>query len=573
MDTSFTSAFLLFLALVSVRLHSTNYYINNISGNDNNNGLTPSTAWQTLNKVNTASFSPGDSVLFICGGSWRGQLQPKSGNTSGSIIYASYGIGSKPTLLGSVSMSTLSDWVNLGGNIWQSLQTFTVDIGNIILSNGLSCGIKKWSASNMVSQGDFWYDKTGTQKVEMYSVGNPATFYSDIEAALGDFIVYLSADSFVVIQNMAFKYGSADGIEIRNTHHAIIKDCEVSYIGGTELTPQVRYGGGIQFWAKSHDNRVERCKIWEIYDDAITNQGNSTAGGTIQQYNLNFVNNLIWNCSESSYCFFIQPATVSGSYLKNIHFENNTCVNAGGGWAASQRPDLKGFQIYCSTNTALTDSIFIRNNIFYKSRCFLFIDNTSVHTWSFTISDYNCWYTERTSDTIAAFWTSAALNIFTEPQFSLYQTTTNQDAHSFMADPLLLSPSTANFYLTAISPCINTGTNTGVATDFNLTPRPQGGNYDIGAYEYVNTLSLQELSSINESIRVYPNPSSSYFIMDSHNDNIQKWSIYDTSGRLVFSSEICGKVYVDTDTFREGVYHICLLMNGSIINRKICIIK
>ena len=471
---------LLIISLASFTL-ATNYYVDNINGNNSNTGLSPSNAWQTLNKVNAASYAPGDSILFISGGVWRGQLQPKSGSSAGNIIYASYGIGSKPVLLGSINVSSTADWVSLGSNIWQSTATSTVDVGNLIFSSGASCGVKKWSASNLSNQGDFWYDKTGTQKVEIYSVANPATFYTSIEAALGNFIIYMQTDSFVVIRKFTLQYGAADGIEVRNSHHIIIEDCELSYIGGTELTPNVRYGGGIQFWAKSHDNTVQRCKLWEIYDDAVTNQGNASAGGTVQQYNLHYINNLIWNCSESSFCFFIQPATVSGSYMKNIYFENNTCVNAGGGWAASQRPNLKGFQIYCSANTAPTDSIFIRNNIFYQSRCFIFIDNSSVPTWSYITSDYNCCYTQNNADTIVAFWTSSSLSIYTEPQFASYQTNTNRDLHSFIADPLFVSTGSNDYTLLSNSPCINTGTNTGIATDFNLTPRPQGGYYDIGA--------------------------------------------------------------------------------------------
>ena len=305
----------------------------------------------------------------------------------------------------------------------------------------------------------------------------------------------MQADSFIVIQNIAFKYGAADGIEIRNSHHIQILDCDLSYIGGTELTTQVRYGGGIQFWAKSHDNVVNRCRLWEIYDDAVTNQGNASAGGTVQQYNLYYINNLIWNCSESSFCFYIQPDTVAGSYLHNIHFENNTCVNAGGGWAGLQRPDLKGFQIYCSENTAPIDSIFIRNNIFYKSRCVLFFDNTSKHTLSYINTDYNCWFTANTTDTIVGLWTKTAFTFWKASQFNLYQTANNEDIHSIMSNPLLLNPSNNNFHLTVNSPCIQKGINVGIPLDFDLNPRPlNGGSYDIGAYQYVNVLPVKLLS-------------------------------------------------------------------------------
>ncbi len=552
-------------------MFATNYYVDNINGSDSNTGLTPTTAWQTLNKVNAASYTPGDSILFVSGGLWRGQLQPKSGSAAGNIIYAAYGTGAKPLLLGSVNVSATSDWVSLGSNIWQSVATSTVDVGNLIFNGAVSCGVKKWSAANLLNQGDFWYDGSGTKTVEIYSTSNPATFYTDIEAALGNFIIFMQADSFITIQNFALQYGAADGIEVRNSHHIMIEDCELSYIGGTELTPNVRYGGGIQFWAKSHDNIVQRCKLWEIYDDALTNQGNASAGGTVQQYNLFYWNNIIWNCSESSFCFFIQPATVSGSYLKNIYFENNTCANAGGGWAASQRPDLKGFQIYCSANTAPTDSIFIRNNIFYKSRCFIFVDNSSVQTWSYTTSDYNCWYTLNNADTIVAFWTSALLSIYTEPQFTSYQSATHQDQHSFIADPLFVNSSANNYYLTAASPCINTGTNTGITTDFNLTPRPNG-SYDIGAYEYINTTGINNITNCSE-LNIYPNPNNGNFVIEPSNGTKQTMQVYDVNGKVVLTKTINGKTSIDASGLSEGVYNISLQSNEGVVNKRLVIVR
>ena len=145
---------LLFLAFICTA-KATNYYVDKLSGNDGNNGLTPTTAWQTLANVNTFTFSPGDSILFKRGGIWRGQLTPKSGSNAGYVTYAAYGTGAKPLLMGSVNLSATTDWVNLGGNIWQSLQSSTVDIGNVIFNNTASFGVKKWADTSLLNQGDY----------------------------------------------------------------------------------------------------------------------------------------------------------------------------------------------------------------------------------------------------------------------------------------------------------------------------------------------------------------------------------------------------------------------------------
>ena len=532
---------------------STNYYINSNIGDDLNSGLSPTSAWKTLTKVNSYSFSAGDSILFNRGGIWRGQLIPRGGNKNSNITYSAYGIGDKPLLLGSVNVSNASDWILIGNNVWQSVQSSTVDVGNIIFNNGATCGVKKWNSTDLKSQGDYWWDKSGTQKVTIFSISNPAIFYTDIEAALGNFIVYLQMDSFVVIQNMTFKYGAADGIEVRNTHHFTLKNCDVSYMGGTELNTQQRYGGGIQFYANSNNNTVEDCRFWEIYDDGVTNQSNSTVPGSVKQFNIHYINNLIWNCGESSFCYFLRASQIIGSEMKNIYFENNTCVNSGGGWAANQRPDLKGFQVYISNSNVSIDSVFIRNNIFYKSRCFIFVDNTTFHTWSNTNSNYNCWFTTNMSDTIVAFWTATAATYYTKSQFLNYQTLNDKDINSFIADPLFVDPTNNNYYLSPASPCINSGINTGVAFDFNLIYRPQGEYFDIGAFEFIN--ATEDVANENPLFcKIYPNPNSGLFTLGKIESD-SEIKIYNSMGQIVYQLDALEiNSIIDLTMQPNGVY-------------------
>ena len=70
--------------------------------------------------------------------------------------------------------------------------------------------------------------------------------------------------------------------------------------------------------------------------------------------------------------------------------------------------------------------------------------------------------------------------------FADYQAYTGQDAHSIapLCGPMFVDPANDDFHLLYNSPAIDAGTNTGVATDYDGTARPQGAAYDIGAYEY-----------------------------------------------------------------------------------------
>lgn len=77
------------------------YYVDDVNGNDNNPGTSPSQAWKTLTKVNNTTFQPGDAILFKAGGIWVGQLHPKGEGTAGSpILIDQYDSGNKPFIDG-----------------------------------------------------------------------------------------------------------------------------------------------------------------------------------------------------------------------------------------------------------------------------------------------------------------------------------------------------------------------------------------------------------------------------------------------------------------------------------------
>lgn len=83
------------------------YYVNSSTGNDNNSGTTPGSAWQNLTKVDATTFQPGDSILLADGSNWYGQqlTVSSSGTAVAPITYGSYGSGANPTIWGSIPLS------------------------------------------------------------------------------------------------------------------------------------------------------------------------------------------------------------------------------------------------------------------------------------------------------------------------------------------------------------------------------------------------------------------------------------------------------------------------------------
>ncbi len=72
------------------------YYISN-AGDDENNGTSPETPWQTIGHVNAQTLSAGDAILFKRGDIWREQLViNQSGTSEVYITYSGYGTGRNP---------------------------------------------------------------------------------------------------------------------------------------------------------------------------------------------------------------------------------------------------------------------------------------------------------------------------------------------------------------------------------------------------------------------------------------------------------------------------------------------
>ena len=82
------------------------YYVS-LSGSDANDGMSVSTSWKSIAKLNSAMFVSGDAVLFRCGDEFQGQInlgQP-------GVTLSSYGSGNKPIISGA---QHLTGWTRTG---------------------------------------------------------------------------------------------------------------------------------------------------------------------------------------------------------------------------------------------------------------------------------------------------------------------------------------------------------------------------------------------------------------------------------------------------------------------------
>ena len=135
------------------------YYVSS-SGNDYfYNGLSESTPWQSIDKVNNAFWSgtikEGDTILFRRGDYFRGSLSIEVSD----ITLGSYGDESKPKPIISASThdgAKEGSWVKVSGNVWKytlnnSDQVFSKDIDEDI-KNKVILDISKFINKNYMRQ-------------------------------------------------------------------------------------------------------------------------------------------------------------------------------------------------------------------------------------------------------------------------------------------------------------------------------------------------------------------------------------------------------------------------------------
>jgi parallel beta-helix repeat protein len=462
---------ILFL-LIAIGLNATTYYVKT-GGSDVAAGTSDALAWATLAKVQSTAFSAGDSILLERGSTFRGSLykDAESGSAGNYIYFGAYGTGAKPLILGSKSLSVTGDWTNDAGNVWKTTATLGTaqnDISNMVFNSETAYGFKQISKVACDAQGDFFYSD-GDDLVYMYSVGNPGTFYTHIEACgnydINQGLIKWYDSDYIIVENIDVRYSSGAGIELRDCNNCIIQNCDVSWIGGEYVNPAVdatRLGNGISIILNCTNIIARYNKINQCFDAGISPQG----WGVFTQNNLQFYYNTISNCWYS-----YELWTDAGVVMTNTHFYNNTCYNSGGSFSASQRPDNLYSAHICiwSFNGDMTNTI-IKNNIF---------DISLQHAVRIHESTYPGLIIDNNLYNVAdvAYTASGSFETLAE-----WQADCGQEVNSVSGDPLFLTP--INFHLQATSPAIDTGTDVGLTEDYDGNVVPFNSIPDIGAYEY-----------------------------------------------------------------------------------------
>ncbi len=482
-------AIVFFIALLMIenKAAATNYYISE-EGHDAANGLNPRTSWLTIAKINRTKFFPGDSILFKRGDAWReGQaLYGLSNGKAGSpIVFGAYGTGAKPLILNSKDISAPGFWIESSENIWKTTSKIditskdldrtgqiTPDIANMIFNNEESIGIKKRFLKDLTGQGYFCLNLADTL-LYIYSKINPSKFYKKIEATgirNCENNIEVINGHFITFINLDIRYSKNNGFFLNDCSNILIDNCDLSWIGGCYYPLEsffrgknpspVRMGNGVQLWMGDSEITVRNCNINQVYDAGISPQG---GGGVYTIHNLRFHHNVINNCFYS-FEFWGHPSTSRGD---NIFFENNTCLNAGNSWSASQRPGLKhgAAHLKLYSSDMIYSNVFIRNNIFDESVDVCLYsqqENSNSNTdrmWAAFTMNYNCYYQPSAEKQIIK-WRGGFANgggDYFMGDLKAYQAKTGKEFNTIFSDPKLNS----DYTLQPDSPAIDAGIDVG----------------------------------------------------------------------------------------------------------------
>lgn len=430
------------------------YYIDNNTGDDSWDGKHPeffggdSGPWKNVEKVNSASLNPGDSVLFKRNCVWNSTINvPNHGNSSESIIFGSYGQGNKPIING---------------------ENRRLMYG--ILSFKSYITIRDISVRNINGQGIAFADNEGNRNILINNVEVTNT-------GTGNGILFNLGGENVHIKNSVIHNSANAGIALMGSKdnklsNVIVENCDISNSGVNGITihktmePEL-YSVGNNFIVrnnKSYNNGKRGIDITAGNNILVENNatyGNQSSGYAVDHgaHNVLFKSNIsydegvagyvIVDCMNVDVCFNLgfggtKHQIVITSYegtSNNIRIYNNTFI-AG----SDNLIDFDG----------LLGSVFVKNNIFYsplQRNIMRFLSPLRPPNFSDFDIDHNLYFSETEDD--RHFYSAQRESLFTFPAMTFSY---GQDKHSGFINPIFIDSQKLNFMPSFYSGAIRRGT-------------------------------------------------------------------------------------------------------------------
>lgn len=231
------------------------YYIDSEGGNDMNSGKSPDTPWQTLSKIYTNTFGPGETILLKRGGVWtgeKGEYFKVEGESNNPVVISTYGRGKKPVISGITPLpgwDKPASWESVSGftNVWK-FHSKEVNPGRLWLNK-----VEVLQAAMLADVGrvnkqgtkEWWYygkvkkydgntkgvSCDGDLVFYLYSEGNPATHYSAIEGnhGLNEVFNLKRGTKNLIIEGLDFRGGRNVTLNFDGVSNVTLKYSSVGY--------------------------------------------------------------------------------------------------------------------------------------------------------------------------------------------------------------------------------------------------------------------------------------------------------------------------------------------------------
>ena len=377
---------------------------------------------------------------------WKTLAKAKNTMAAGDIVYAMNGVAA--TGLDNSSASLAITRAGSGGNPMAivAYPGSTVTVGS---ATGQTYGVRApssghsyWVLAGLTLRG-------ASEAVDVAGASNWRLVANDISCPNGRgtaACVHASSSSQIkLLGNNVHDSGSTGAVGYESIQFSGSNTVEIGWnkIGNTRSCTAVMFSGSssYQYGVTVHDNYIH-----DAVCDGINFANVDPSRGAVGAYN-----NVIQHVGTGP-----APGGVDASYA---------CINAGGSGSGSVL--LVNNTLYDCGKRASADSggiaastpLIVSNNIVNVVSGETYITpNTST---SYLTGSNNLFFGVGSAP--AAF--SDSLNL----------------------DPLFVSATNSDFHLRSSSPASDAGTDTGVTTDYDGTPRPQGNAIDIGAFESAGT--------------------------------------------------------------------------------------
>lgn len=528
--TALLVAFALLLFGIKTTLAvNTSYYVD-CSAATNGSG-TQASPWNTLTTVNATTFGAGDNILFKRGTTCAGQLWPLGSGTSSSafITIADYGSGALPIINGGSNQSAIKLYNQQYWHI-QNVETTGGNPYGIYVSGNISATLNHFRVTNVVA-----HDVGGTTTAQkengiiVFTPGAAGTLFNDV--IIDGATVYntqqwagilVGGDDYgrtmtsprnsnITIRNASATNVYGDAIVLYQVNNGLLEN-NLAYNTGLIPTDVVGTPNGIWEW------ECGNCTVQ--YNEAY-NQHSPTWDGGAFDIDYGSSNNILqynYGHDNDSYCMAVFATGGASQTVTNNIMRYNVCSN--NARDASQATDrsaelyiavwnsnggagyISGLDVYNNTfywnpanatlhyaiaaydlyhGTGFTGTNRFMNNIIYAANPNIM--NMKENGISFNNNLY--WYTGAATPVFK--WGNSTYN-----GFAAFKTGSSQEANGIYANPMLNDPTyhangfpVSSFTLQSGSPAINAGVNMGSmgAHDFFGNAIPQGGTYDMGAYE------------------------------------------------------------------------------------------